>query len=40
MYGPGEALQHKLEMLPEVDRAHVHLDYETDHGPEDEHKRL
>lgn len=36
----GEALQHKLEMLPEVERAHVHLDYETDHGPEDEHKRL
>jgi len=36
----GESLQHRLELLPEVDRAHVHLDYEIDHGPEDEHKRL
>lgn len=36
----GESLQHKLELLPEVDRAHVHLDFETDHGPEDEHKNL
>lgn len=36
----GEALQHKLELIPDVDRAHVHLDYEIDHGPEDEHKRL
>eukprot|EP00039_Didymoeca_costata_P030044 m.27669 g.27669 ORF g.27669 m.27669 type:complete len:401 (+) comp7920_c0_seq1:105-1307(+) len=36
----GESLQHKLELLEEVDRAYVHLDYETDHGPEDEHKKL
>eukprot|EP00040_Diaphanoeca_grandis_P033070 m.201681 g.201681 ORF g.201681 m.201681 type:complete len:431 (+) comp32804_c3_seq6:267-1559(+) len=36
----GEALQHKLELLPEVDRAHVHLDYEIDHNEDDEHKRL
>lgn len=36
----GEALQNKLELMPDVDRAHVHLDYEIDHGPEDEHKRL
>jgi len=36
----GEALQHKLELLPMCDRAHVHLDFECDHGPEDEHKRL
>lgn len=36
----GESLQHRLELLSDVDRAHVHLDYEIDHGPEDEHKRL
>ena len=28
----GESLQHKLELLTEVDRAHVHLDFEIDHG--------
>ena len=36
----GEDLQHKLELLDDVDRAHVHLDFDTDHGPEDEHKNL
>ena len=30
----GEALQIKLEQLPEVARAYVHLDYETTHAPE------
>ncbi|OIW14104.1 hypothetical protein TanjilG_19483 [Lupinus angustifolius] len=30
----GESLQIKLEKLPEVERAFVHLDYECDHKPE------
>jgi len=30
----GESLQVKLEGLPSVERAFVHLDYETDHKPE------
>merc|ERR1712023_258183 len=30
----GEALQIKLEKLPEVERAFVHLDWETSHAPE------
>eukprot|EP00232_Nephroselmis_pyriformis_P003735 CAMPEP_0182913614 /NCGR_PEP_ID=MMETSP0034_2-20130328/38131_1 /TAXON_ID=156128 /ORGANISM="Nephroselmis pyriformis, Strain CCMP717" /LENGTH=414 /DNA_ID=CAMNT_0025050341 /DNA_START=40 /DNA_END=1281 /DNA_ORIENTATION=+ len=30
----GEALQYKLEALPEIERAFVHLDYETLHRPE------
>ncbi len=30
----GESLQVKLELLPEVERAFVHLDYETSHAPE------
>ncbi|CAM6116045.1 unnamed protein product [Calypogeia fissa] len=30
----GESLQNKLERLPEVERAFVHLDHETDHKPE------
>ncbi|KAF8041025.1 hypothetical protein BT93_B3062 [Corymbia citriodora subsp. variegata] len=30
----GEALQIKLEKLPEVERAFVHLDYECEHKPE------
>ncbi|KAI9651680.1 MAG: hypothetical protein M1831_000526 [Alyxoria varia] len=29
-----EALQTKLESLPNVDRAYVHVDYETEHAPE------
>jgi divalent metal cation (Fe/Co/Zn/Cd) transporter len=29
-----EALQMKLESLPNVERAYVHVDYETDHAPE------
>ncbi|XP_021366579.1 metal tolerance protein 9-like [Mizuhopecten yessoensis] len=34
----GEPLQQKLERLPEVERAFVHLDYNFDHDPRDEHK--
>lgn len=34
----GESLQVKLERLPEVERAFVHLDYETEHAPWSEHK--
>uniref|UniRef100_A0A7S0RH28 Cation efflux protein transmembrane domain-containing protein n=1 Tax=Chlamydomonas leiostraca TaxID=1034604 RepID=A0A7S0RH28_9CHLO len=34
----GEALQLKLERLPEVARAYVHLDYESSHAPDYEHK--
>jgi len=30
----GESLQTKIESLPDVERAFVHLDYETDHRPE------
>lgn len=29
-----EALQTKLESLPDVERAYVHIDYETSHAPE------
>ncbi|KAL3677692.1 hypothetical protein R1sor_020648 [Riccia sorocarpa] len=30
----GESLQNKLESLPEIERAFVHLDYEVSHRPE------
>jgi len=30
----GESLQNKLESLPEIERAFVHLDYEVNHSPE------
>ena len=30
----GESLQEKLEKLPEVERAFVHLDFECEHKPE------
>ncbi|CAM6010871.1 unnamed protein product [Sphagnum balticum] len=30
----GESLQNKLESLPEIERAFVHLDYEVNHPPE------
>lgn len=33
-----EPLQQKLEKLPEVERAFVHVDYEYSHRPTDEHK--
>ncbi len=36
----GEALQKKLELLPEVARAFVHLDHECAHAPGIEHKEL
>ncbi|XP_076346342.1 uncharacterized protein LOC143244835 isoform X2 [Tachypleus tridentatus] len=36
----GESLQQKLEALPEVERAFVHVDYETRHAPNIEHKRV
>ena len=36
----GESLQKKLESLDEVERAFVHLDYETTHSPTSEHKQL
>ncbi|KAG0558723.1 hypothetical protein KC19_10G048800 [Ceratodon purpureus] len=34
----GEALQDKLESLPEIERAFVHLDYEVTHRPEHAYK--
>ncbi|XP_076356308.1 uncharacterized protein LOC143249781 isoform X1 [Tachypleus tridentatus] len=34
----GESLQHKIERLPEVERAFVHLDHEANHAPWSEHK--
>ena len=34
----GETLQVKLENLDEVERAFVHLDYESSHRPSAEHK--
>jgi divalent metal cation (Fe/Co/Zn/Cd) transporter len=36
----GESLQHKIERLPEVERAFVHLDYECEHHPWSEHKQV
>ncbi|OWM70100.1 metal tolerance protein 11 [Punica granatum] len=33
----GEHLQEKLELLPEIERAFVHLDYEFSHKPEHAH---
>jgi divalent metal cation (Fe/Co/Zn/Cd) transporter len=34
----GESLQQKLEGLRDVERAFVHVDWETDHRPETEHR--
>jgi cation diffusion facilitator family transporter len=34
-----EALQIKLESLPDVERAYVHIDYETTHKPEHAYKK-
>ncbi|CZT49233.1 related to cation diffusion facilitator 10 [Rhynchosporium secalis] len=34
-----EELQIKLESLPDVERAYVHVDYETTHKPEHAHKK-
>jgi len=36
----GEALQQKLEKFPRVERAFVHIDYEIDHNPHEEHKLI
>ena len=33
-----ESLQQRLEMLEEVERAFVHIDYEAEHDPTTEHK--
>jgi divalent metal cation (Fe/Co/Zn/Cd) transporter len=35
-----ESLLHKLERLPEVDRAFVHIDYEWNHDPHADHKEV
>ena len=35
----GESLQKKVESLDEVERAFVHLDFETSHDPTSEHKQ-
>lgn len=34
-----EALQIKLEDLPDIERAYVHIDYETTHKPEHAFKK-
>jgi divalent metal cation (Fe/Co/Zn/Cd) transporter len=34
-----EELQSKLECLPDVERAYVHVDYETTHKPEHAFKK-
>jgi divalent metal cation (Fe/Co/Zn/Cd) transporter len=34
-----EALQIKLESLPDIERAYVHIDYETTHKPEHAYKK-
>jgi cation diffusion facilitator family transporter len=36
----GESLQHKLENLPDIERAFVHLDFEWEHKPHEEHPQL
>ncbi|XP_059669293.1 metal tolerance protein 10-like [Cornus florida] len=36
----GETLQEKIEQLPEVERAFVHIDFECTHRPEHMHKTL
>lgn len=33
-----EALQNCIESLDDVERAFVHVDYEFNHKPQDEHK--
>ena len=35
----GESLQQKVESLDDVERAFVHLDFETSHDPSTEHKQ-
>jgi len=33
----GESLQHKLEQLPDIERVFVHVDFEFEHKPHEEH---
>ena len=35
-----EELQSKLESLPDIERAYVHVDYETTHKPEHAYKKV
>jgi len=36
----GESLQHKLEQLPDIERAFVHVDFEWEHKPHEEHPQF
>jgi len=36
----GESLQHKLEQLPDIERSFVHVDFEWEHKPHEEHPQL
>jgi len=36
----GESLQHKIEQLPDIERAFVHVDFEWEHKPHEEHPQL
>lgn len=36
----GETLQEKLEQLPDVERAFVHVDFDRDHAPEHKKPKL
>jgi cation diffusion facilitator family transporter len=36
----GESLQMKLEQLPDIERAFVHLDFDSEHNPYEEHPQL
>jgi cation diffusion facilitator family transporter len=36
----GESLQHKIEQLPNIERAFVHVDFEWEHKPHEEHPQL
>lgn len=38
VHDTSEALQNKVEALPFVERAFVHVDYESEHRPASEHK--
>ena len=38
-HGVAEELQSKLEDLPDIERAYVHVDYETTHKPEHAYKK-
>lgn len=36
----GEGLQKKIEAIPEVERAYIHLDHDYEHSRHDEHKEI